>query len=71
MDQESREEAACKLYEVGAFSLGRAAEWAELSIEAMKEALHRRGISRQAPERALEVEAMAHAALRSARRRAK
>ena len=66
-----REAVACKLYEKGAFSLGRAADWAGLSIEAMKEALHRRGVSRQAPESAAEVEAMARAALRSAGRMAR
>ena len=66
-----REAIACKLYEKEAFSLGRAAEWAGLSIEAMKDALHRRGISRQAPESPSEIEAMAQAALRSARRTAR
>ena len=66
-----REAVACRLYEKGAFSLGRAAEWSGLSIEAMKEALYRRGISRQAPESASEVEAMAHAALRAAGRTAR
>ncbi|HKI04429.1 MAG TPA: UPF0175 family protein [Thermoanaerobaculia bacterium] len=66
-----REAVACRLYEKGAFSLGRAADWAGLSIETLKEALHRRGISRQAPESASEVEAMARKALRSARRTAR
>jgi len=66
-----REAVACKLYEKEALSLGRAAEWAGLSIEAMKDALHRRGISRQAPESPSEIEAMAQAALRSARRTAR
>jgi predicted HTH domain antitoxin len=65
-----REAVACKLYEKGAFSLGRAAEWAGISIDALKEALHRRGISRQAPEGPIETEAMARAALRSAGRSA-
>jgi predicted HTH domain antitoxin len=65
-----REAVACKLYEKGAFSLGRAAEWAGISIEALKEALYRRGISRQAPESPAETEAMARAALRSAGRSA-
>jgi predicted HTH domain antitoxin len=63
-----REAVASKLYEKGSFSLGRAAEWAGLSIEAMKEALHRRGISRQAPEGPSEVEAMARELLKAARR---
>lgn len=66
-----REAVACRLYEKGAFSLGRAAEWSGLSIEAMKEALHRRGISREAPESAAEVEAMALKALKSAGRTAR
>lgn len=63
-----REAVAAKLYERGSFSLGRAAHWAGLSIEAMKEALYRRGISREAPEDASEVEAMAREALKAARR---
>src|SRR3954453_22484635 len=62
-----REAVASKLYEKGSFSLGRAAEWAVLSIEAMKEALHRRGISRQAPEGPSEVEAMAPGGLEGGR----
>ena len=45
-----REAIACKLYERGDFSLGRGAEWSGLSIEAMKAALHRRGITRTAGE---------------------
>ena len=63
-----REAVASRLYEKGSFSLGRAAEWAGLSIEGMKEALHRRGISRQAPEEPAQVEAMAREALKAARR---
>ena len=63
-----REAVASKLYERGSFSLGRAAEWAGISIEAMKEALHRHGVSRQAPEGPSEVEAMAREALKAARR---
>jgi predicted HTH domain antitoxin len=63
-----REAVASRLYERGSFSLGRAATWAGLSIEAMKEALHRRGISRQAPEDPSEVEAMAREALNVAGR---
>jgi predicted HTH domain antitoxin len=62
---EAREAVASKLYERGYFSLGRAAEWAGLSIEAMKVALHQRGISRQAPEGPSEVEAMAREALKA------
>jgi hypothetical protein len=63
-----REAIACRLYERGTFSLGRAAEWSGLSIEQMKEALHRRGISRQAPESPAETEAMARRALEAAGR---
>jgi predicted HTH domain antitoxin len=58
-----REAVACKLYERGTFSLGRAAEWSGLSIEAMKEALHRWGIDRKAPEGPAETEAMARETL--------
>ena len=55
-------EIACTLYEKGAFSIGRAAEWAGLSIEALKESLHRKGIAR--PSSNLdEVEAMARRSL--------
>ena len=63
-----RETIACGLYERGTFSLGRAAEWAGLSIEALKEALHRRGIARRAPEPPDETEALAHRALEGAGR---
>jgi len=63
-----REAVACKLYEKGSFSLGRAAEWSGLTIEEMKESLHRHGVSRQAPESVAETEAMARAALKSAGR---
>lgn len=54
-----REAVACKLYEKGVFSIGRTAEFAGISIEDVKEALHRRGISREAPEDAAETMAMA------------
>lgn len=64
----SRETMACRLYEKGVFSLGRTAEWSELSIEEVKERLHQRGISRQAPESVEETEAMARIALRAAGR---
>lgn len=63
-----REAVAYRLYEKGILSLGRAAEWSGLSIEALKERLHQRGISREAPEDLDETEAMARAALRSAGR---
>jgi len=57
-----REAVACRLYEKGVFSLGRAAAWAGVSIEDMKESLHRAGISRVAPEGLEETEAMARSA---------
>lgn len=50
---------ACRLYEKERFSLGRASEWSGLSIEAMKEELHRRGIRRLIEEDPAEIEAMA------------
>ena len=65
-----REAVACKLYEKGVFSLGKAAEWARISIDDLKEALHRFRISREAPEDAAETEAMALAAIRKAGRSA-
>ena|SRR4028119_1522169 len=60
-----REAVAYRLYEKGILSLGRVAEWSGLSIEVIKEGLHQRGISREAPEDLEEMEAMARAALRS------
>jgi predicted HTH domain antitoxin len=63
-----REAAACRLYEKGVFSLGRAAAWAGISIEDMKESLHRAGISREAPQGPAELEAMARRALKAAGR---
>lgn len=63
-----REAVACRLFEKGILSLGRMAEWTGLSIEEVKERLHERGISRQAPESLEETEVMARAALRAAGR---
>lgn len=57
-----REAVACRLYEKSVFSLGRAAEWAGVSIVDMKESLRRAGISRVAPEGLEETEAMARSA---------
>ena len=54
-----REAVACTLYEKESLSLGGAAAWAGISIEEMKESLHRRGITRQAAESREEIEAMA------------
>jgi len=62
-----REAMACRLYEKGRFSLGRAAEWSGLSIEDFKSALHRRGVSREAPESPEEIEAMARRILEKER----
>jgi predicted HTH domain antitoxin len=63
-----REAVACRLYGKGVFSLGRAAAFAGVSIEDMKESLHRAGISREAPQGPAELEAMARRALRAAGR---
>lgn len=63
-----REAVACRLYEKGVFSLGRAAEWSGLSIEEMKESLHRQGIPRESSETLEEVEAAARRASRAAGR---
>ncbi len=63
-----REALACKLFERGTFSLGRAAEWSGLDIETMKIALHRRGITRVAFESPGEIETMARHALQMAGR---
>lgn len=62
-----REEIACKLYEKDVFSLGRAAEWAGLSIEEIKESLYRKGIDRHSSDLA-ETEAMARKSLEVAGR---
>jgi predicted HTH domain antitoxin len=63
-----REAAACRLYERGTFSLERSAAWAGMSLDAMKESLHRRGVSRAAPESPAEIEALARQALAAAGR---
>ncbi len=63
-----REIIACAMYEKGGFSLGRAAEWSHLSIEAMKESLARHGVSRQAPESVAETVAMARRSMERAER---
>ncbi|MBC6454923.1 MAG: UPF0175 family protein [Hormoscilla sp. SP5CHS1] len=63
-----REAIACKLYERGVFSLGRAAEWSGLNIEAMKQALERWGVVREAFETWAQIEAMAHKTLTAAGR---
>lgn len=63
-----REAVACRLYEKGFFSLGRAAEWAGLSIEEMKESLHRQGIRRESSQAPEEIEAAARRTARAAGR---
>jgi len=63
-----REAVACKLYEKGLLSIGRTAEFAGISIENVKEALHRRGISRESSESLEEMEEMAKLSLRMAGR---
>ena len=59
---------ACKLYEHGVNSLGKAAELSGLDIETMKTVLHERGISRTDFESLAEIEDMAEEALHVAGR---
>src|SRR5215212_9495049 len=66
-----REAVACRLYEKGVFSLGRAAEWSGLSIEEMKESLFQRGIVRQSSADISEIEEMARRSLEAAGRKAR
>ena len=66
-----REAVACRLYEKGVFSLGRAAEWSGLSIEEMKESLYQRGIVRQSDADISEIEEMARRSLKAAGRSAR
>ena len=63
-----REAVACRLYEKGVFSLGRAAEWTGLSIEEMKESLHNHGIRRESSETPEEIEVAARRTARAAGR---
>jgi predicted HTH domain antitoxin len=63
-----REAVACRLFEKGLFSLGRAAAWAGRSVDEIKTALKGLGISREAPETLAETEEMARAAIRLAGR---
>jgi predicted HTH domain antitoxin len=65
-----KEEIACRLYENGVFSIGRAAERAGLSIEALKESLHRKGIARPGSDLE-EAEVMARRSLEASRRAAR
>lgn len=59
---------ACRMYEVGTVSLGKAAELAGLDIVSFKRALDERDINRTAPESADETVEMARKALRTAGR---
>lgn len=59
---------ACRLYERGTVSLGKAAELADVDVESFKRALHERGIERTAPESSAETIEMAKASLLSAGR---
>ncbi|MFL6203699.1 MAG: UPF0175 family protein [Thermoanaerobaculia bacterium] len=63
-----REAVACRLYEKGILSLGRAAEWTGLSVEEMKESLHRQGIRRESSETPEEIEAAARRTAQAAGR---
>jgi predicted HTH domain antitoxin len=59
---------ACRLYEQGTVSLGKAAELAGLDVDSLKRALDERGISRAAPESLAETAEMARVSLRKAGR---
>ena len=61
---------ACRLYEQGTLSLGKAAELASLDIEEIKHALAERDISRTAPESVDETIEMARISMRKAGRSA-
>lgn len=54
-----RETVACRLYEKGIFSLGRAAEWSGLSVEEIKQSLHERGVVRESSAGLAEIEEQA------------
>lgn len=59
---------ACRLYERGTVSLGKAAELARLDVVSFKHALDERDIARTAPESLAETDEMARASLRAAGR---
>lgn len=59
---------ACRFYEKGRFSLGRAAEWSRLTIKGFKDELHRKGIPRQTVDDPEVIERMARAAAERAGR---
>jgi predicted HTH domain antitoxin len=66
-----REAMGCKLYEKGVLSIVRTAEFAGISIEDLKEALHRRGVTRESDESLEEMEEAARLSLRMAGRSAR
>lgn len=59
---------ACRLYEKGLFSLGKAAEWSGLNLEELKDEFHRRGIERLTEDEPEAITAMARKAARLAGR---
>jgi predicted HTH domain antitoxin len=59
---------ACRLYERGTVSLGKAAELAGLDLVSFKRALDERGITRTAPESMAETLDITQASLRAAGR---
>jgi predicted HTH domain antitoxin len=59
---------ACRLYEQGTLSLGKAVELSALDVERFKRALDEKGISRTAPESLTETTEMARVSLRTAGR---
>lgn len=61
---------ACRLYEQGTLSLGKAAELSGLDVEHLKRTLAERGISRTAPESLDETTEMARVSLRKTSRTA-
>lgn len=65
-----RRSIACRLYERGAVSLGKAAELADVDVVSFKQLLHEQGIERTAPESLSETVEMAEASLRAAKRSA-
>jgi len=56
---------ACRLYEHGTVSLGKAAELAGVDVTSFKRALNERGITRVAPESPDEIVKMARTALQA------
>lgn len=59
---------ACRLYERGTVSLGKAAELARLDVVSLKRVLNEQGIARTAPESLADTVEMARSSLRDADR---